>query len=222
MSAITDETGTALTTEGGDDILTDTLPPDLSTKLMQTLRVRVGLLPTDTSKDAELIATWATAMAMAENHCNRKFMLQDDSETVTHFAGYSYNLRRYPMVSLTSVVADRRTVEPSYHNDLHNGILFFDGRLCAHTLLITWRGGYDIDAMPADLFWALLHIFDAIWAAGNIAGGAGPSIGAVKQAKIGDLSISYETGASAAGEGTDGFITSSVANVLNAYRRYAA
>lgn len=188
--------------------------------LIEDLRTRIGLDSADSSRDVELQAAYDIALAMIENYCDRKFELKPDTEYFTHRAAYSFSLRRYPIIQITAVTDSiNPNIKMSYHVDEDTGTLFFDGRYLTHKTQVDYEGGYDDTTLPADLEWALLHIFDVVWADMDSTTGSG-STGAIKQAKIGDLSLSFDTGSGSTSLITDSFITSPIANILGNYRRW--
>jgi hypothetical protein len=72
------------------------------------------------------------------------------------------------------------------------------------------------------LQWVVLNLFGTIWDETQSTGTTG-TLGAVKQAKIGDLSLSFDTSmGGASGLITDSYITSPLANILGNYKRWYA
>lgn len=187
---------------------------------IEEMRVHVGLEATDDSQDAAINAAMEVAIGMAEAYADRKFQLAEDTESFTHVAGYSIQLHRFPVIEITSVLSTEEPPSslPPYHAHLTRGILYFDGRVVSHALTVIYEGGYGPLTVPAELRWALYRIFDAVW---NIETGSGVEIGSVKAAKIADMSITYETGASSMSL-VDGLITTPVGSILNKYKRYSA
>lgn len=187
---------------------------------IERLRVAAGLAATDNSQDAEIDVVIQTAMAMIENYCDRKFPLQDTVERFTHKQGYSVTLARYPIVQINSVRGDNnQTILFHVNND--NGVVHFDGRVHAHEIVIDYRGGYAPDAIPADLEFVIINLFKTLWDAQQGGGSVGVAIGAVKNAKIGDLSLSYETGSGASSDGGSQLLSSTWTTILDYYKRYS-
>lgn len=186
---------------------------------IEAMRVHVGLDENDNSQDAAINAIMETAIAMAESYCDRKFQIADDSEIFVHVAGYSISLRRFPVNSIASVEAIENTgTPPPYHAYMDRGIIFFDGRLYTHQIEVSYNAGYGPTTVPADLQWSIYRMFDVLWSAEQ---GNAVAAGSVKQAKIGDLSISYETGAASTAL-ADGLIPLAVGAVLNRFKRFSA
>lgn len=186
---------------------------------MEELRLHRGLAADDTSQDASITAAMETAIAMAEAYTDRKLQWALETETFTHIAGYSIQLRRYPINPIFSLTNnDNVSGTPSYHADEGKGIIYFDGRFFSHSLTVTYEGGYDPLTIPADLKWALLRMFDSLLADQESGGSVGA--GALKTAKIGDLAITYDTGSGSAT--TDSFMGAPVTSVLSKYKRFSA
>lgn len=167
---------------------------------IEFFRVRIGLLSTDASQDTEIMAALATAYGYAELYTDRKFEWQQQIETFTHFIGNDISLIRYPITA----IVDIEGTENFYHFNAQTGILYFDGCVKAHELIVTYEGGYsdtsDADhpyVWPDALAFALLGIFDNIWSSMQ-AGASFVTGGIVKSVKAGaDLSITYESSGAA-------------------------
>ena len=173
---------------------------------IEKLRVKAGLIPTDTSKDTELESAADVALSIAEGYCDRYFLKATQEETFVHILNRSVLLKRYPVESIT-------TFDPKfrYHIDMPVGAILFDGNVFEHELKITYEGGYD--PVPDDLELALMMIFEKVYSSSIAPMSSGDS---VKSAKIGDLSITY-----GAGEGSS-FIPIESIYLLENYRRLTA
>ncbi len=184
-----------------------------------TGRVKVGLVATDVSQDAEINLALNAALAFAEHYCDRNFIFKREQISKSFDrAGEAVFVNRYPIAKVHSATgAGGWTIS---HNSA--GLIFNGGSRGGYgyggavynsnrRVVIDYEGGYK--SLPADLEYALWGIFGSLWptydpsivAAGG--GIAGPAIGAVKKRTIvGVGSIDYETGGSSgssnAGSGT--------------------
>lgn len=181
-----------------------------------TLRVRIGLLETDGTQDTEIVMIYETALAIIENYCDRKFELSAEVEKFTHVSGYSVQLVRYPITQIVSVRNEMANDMPN-HYDAKAGVVQFDGHYTAHELTVDYEGGYDDTTCPKDLQLVLLGLFDYLWA--NQGVGSSSATGAMKQAKIGDLSVSFDTSTGYV-SGTDSYINAAMAHILMNYKRW--
>jgi hypothetical protein len=128
---------------------------------IETARVRIGLEPTDISKDAELTAAMEASLGFAEKYCDRFFMFKEDTAEFIHFTDSDVQLHRYPVTSVTSIDSNGSPVVVDYHIEKNTGRLVFDSRICSHTLLVAYSGGYSV--LPSDLELALWRLFDSNW-----------------------------------------------------------
>jgi hypothetical protein len=181
---------------------------------LETLRVRIGLLATDTSKDTELTAAMNTALAIAERYCNRFFAFGNQTETFVHKFGSAVQLHRIPVTSISEM-----SPEHAYHIDADAGLIHFDHTAADHSFVIKYIGGYDVDSLPADLEWALYSIFDGTYASMS-GGGATVAAGAIESITIADVgTVRYSTGAKAvATTSAFGPVSPETAAILDLYR----
>jgi len=184
---------------------------------IETLRVRAGLDSTDGTMDTDIVMQYEFALAILENYCDRKFELMAEVENFTHVAGYSLQLVRYPVTAIASVQNEMSYDVPN-HVDAKAGIVQFDGYMKGHVITVDYTGGYNETTCPKDLQLVVLALFDYLWASKN-AGSNPDATGPMKQAKIGDLSISFDTGSSEV-SGTDNYVTTSMAHILGNYKRW--
>ena len=160
---------------------------------IETLRTRIGLLATDTTKDAELNAAIETAISIAERYCNRFFGYGDQTETFIHKYGHAIQLHRIPVTAVKDM-----NPEYSHHIDAESGLIHFDHTVAEHSFVINYTGGFSPDTLPADLEWALLSIFDGTYASMS-GGGSTVAAGAIESITIADVgTVRYATGAKAA------------------------
>jgi hypothetical protein len=70
---------------------------------VEKARKRIGLDPTDDSRDEDLNEAMAVALAAAESYCDRKFLLQDDVQEFELPIDYRLLVRRYPLARMTGI-----------------------------------------------------------------------------------------------------------------------
>ena len=195
---------------------------------IESLRQRIGLPVGDASKDAEIMMISEVAVSFIETYCDRKFFEEDDKEVFTHKSGYTVSLRRYPIDDIQSVTGVDRTVINNYHVDKKTGLMQFDGHMKSHQFTVSYKGGYTPTTVPSDLLWCIMSTFDALWADHLAVGGGAvaASTGGVKQAKIGDMSITYDVGGGGSSIGSVGGaygpISTASLSVLSKYKRWSA
>ena len=167
---------------------------------IEKLRVRAGLLNTDTSKDAELTASINAVVRLAEQYCNRKFMHSTDKEMFTHEAGKSLQLHRIPVIN----VLDTGTKIPT-HLSKESGVLFLDGWNGEHEVEVFYEGGYTDATLPADLELAFLMMFDGVYSSFKGSGGGasvpagGGAISSISIPDVGTIKYTGSTPAAASG-----------------------
>jgi hypothetical protein len=193
---------------------------------------KTRLMIAGNTQDAMVQLCLDSALDLAEQYCDRKFMLASETATITHSHGDTISLPRYPLVQVNSVSDDNGVAVGSttYHVINDTGQIVFDTRAPAwHQVQVSYQGGYT--TLPAGLELALWLAFDAVWAATPGAGkaaGSGPAVaagGAIKSIASPDIgTISYfDPNASSSG-GTGGaafggLIPASAAQLLDLYRR---
>jgi Phage gp6-like head-tail connector protein len=160
---------------------------------LTTAKLRLGIDPSDLSKDSLITLSMDAALQFAENYCDRKFMFQPDNESFVHVKANTLSLRRYPLSAVTQVTLEGNILNPSLyyfisrHEDKRAGLLFFDAALFVHEIVVAYEGGYQV--LPADLEMVLWKLFD--WAWGNLSPSTGSSsvqsVGAVKALTIPDV-----------------------------------
>ena len=187
--------------------------------LMEDLRVRIGLEPDDTSRDAEIDAVKDTSFALMGNYCDRVFLLGTDVvEQFTHAVGMALALKRYPIDTVTSIVDQDDRAFTDYHIEPDTGVIHLDVRCAFHQAYVTFTGGYDEDALPGDLLVAFYAVFDQEW--DIYEGGAVSSSGEISSVSVVDVgTIRYDTNASdSTGQGS--FLPDRAKSLLENYMRY--
>ncbi len=184
-------------------------------------RARIGLVEGDATQDASLTAAMATALAVAESYCDRRFLLQADEQEFTEPIQATLLVRRWPLVSLTNLKPldpqpdpppDPLDIPVTWRMDKKRGMVFIVGMPPWITpigmpapaaspwsarghigFVLAYTGGYD--PLPADLEAALWMTFDSLWAStpgwGVPAGQQGSA--PIKAFGIDGMRIDYDT-----------------------------
>lgn len=184
----------------------------------EALRVRIGLVYTDNSKDTEIALAYNTALALIETWCDRKFERQDEAETFTHVTSNTVSLIRYPVDHIIQMDSN----VSKYHLEKKNGVVHFDSFEVEHEIKIAYNGGYA--TLPPDLLVALYGTFDQVYNAQTNPGGS-VSAGNIKTVRAGDLSVTYDNSGGAtpnSGGAFGGLIPLSAMSILDLYRRESA
>lgn len=147
----------------------------------ERLRVRAGFPVDDTTHDDELQLAFDQALTLCETYCDRWFVLMPQVEQIFPTRG-AFMVRRYPIEVIDSISdANGGLIDPaSYAINGSAGIVLrcgpYLGGMSIWPLEISYVGGYE--PLPADLEYAVLGAFDAVWAAtpgwgGSVGGAAG-------------------------------------------------
>lgn len=206
------------------------------------LKERLGIPPGDTTKDATITLVAEQAQAIAEAYCDRLFELADDVETFPGVVS-SFQVRRYPLVSIAAITPGDALDNPaqagaalaSYRTDAAKGLVWTPLEAVQRlggVLTCAYRGGYA--AAPTGLLWALLRVFDIVWAAtpggglepGEVGGGVFDAVKrfSVVGAYSVELGSSSAEGSSPGGGGDNAFgiLGPDETAMLDGYRRAAA
>lgn len=206
---------------------------------IETLRERIGLEPDDTSRDADLLLALDTALSHVEVYLDRKLALSDEEETFHHQRG-EILLRRYPIastsaISFTGYDGSNLTLNSQLYVDIdyEKGIVYNITPRGIDYVKVAYTGGYD--NMPDALYWAIMAVFDAVWAGTPGFGGSTGAIvaeGDVKKISlVGIGTVELDTGSSASGGSGSGgglaaspwgLIPATVISILDLYRRESA
>lgn len=115
-------------------------------------------------------AVMATALAICETFCDRRFEYKEGETEQCMPGRYSLLVRRYPLIEVTSITSKAGVLDPSsYYVVSDSGLIL---RSCGgagtpwgfgrDVLTVVYNGGFD--PLPGDLDWALSQTFDALWA----------------------------------------------------------
>lgn len=185
---------------------------------IENLRQRIGLQPTDNSRDADLILAQEMAMSLAERYCDRGFEYKLETELFTHVSGGTISLYRYPVdqiITLDVINGGAR----AYHLEPKTGLIHFDGDVHEHEITVEYMGGFN--PMPPDLMLALLQIFDAVWPLYSGSGGGGPMAGNIESVTLtGVGTIRYGAGIDSSDDsGSASPYIGAAASILSLYKR---
>jgi len=205
--------------------------------LLDTLKVFLGIDPSDTSQDAELDAALQQAIVAVETWLDRIVIKRSVEEYFPYHFG-TVQLHEYPVDTSVDVVVTKDGVaDANYIPWLQRGKMSYLSRIGSHydtpmdwrkfsQVVITYTAGYD--PLPLDLANAIVWTAAAIkdsFGTGVIPGG---SSGDVKSMSIYDVgSISYDVGVSSGGgkyvgSSSLGVIPETAAETLSRYKRMSA
>jgi hypothetical protein len=179
---------------------------------IERLRVAAGLPVDDATRDAELELAYEQALTLCESYCDRWFPLQPQIEQIWPTRG-AFMVKRYPIQSITAITdANGAQLAPAtYLINAPAGIVLRYGAAIAASawpLSIEYVGGYE--PLPADLDYAVLAAFDAVWA-------STPGWGASSEASAGQMQK-----ISVVGVGSIDFGTSSSSTSTESGQRFAS
>ena len=188
---------------------------------LETAKNRLNI--TDASKDDEIQLALDTALSVAENYCDRKFMF--DTNVVEKFiykTNESFSVERYPIDKINSSENEsgQPIVDTLYEIDADAGLVRFAKGYPNQSFTVNYDGGYK--TIPLDLELSLWSIFDKIWAMTQSSTGGGVVVGGIESVAItGVGSVKYSSGSSGDDAiGSDNSLISSMAySVLKKYVR---
>ena len=191
---------------------------------LETAKNRLNI--TDASKDDEIQLALDTALSVAENYCDRKFMFE--SSVVEDFifkTNESFAVERYPIDKINSSENEsgQAVTDNLYEIDQDAGLVRFAKGYPNQSFTVNYDGGYKV--LPLDIELALWSIFDKIWAMTQSSTGGGVVVGGIESVAItGVGSVKYSSGSSGDDAiGSDNSLISSMAySVLKKYVRVLA
>lgn len=186
---------------------------------LETAKNRLNI--TDASKDDEIQLALDTALSVAENYCDRKFMF--DTNVVEKFiykTNESFAVERYPIDKINSSENEsgQAVTDNLYEIDADAGLVRFAKGYPNQSFTVNYDGGYK--TIPLDLELSLWSIFDKIWAMTQSSTGGGVVVGGIESVAItGVGSVKYSSGSSGDDAiGSDNSLISSMAySVLKKY-----
>ena len=216
MALITTLSGTPITTLGGTSLITlgSAAPPLFD---IDFFRQRIGLASGDTSKDTLIQAALTVSLELIENYLDRKLEYGTYKEMFVHISQGTVQLKAYPVDTIIGVTSASGRSQ-KYCLDKVVGIIFEDSWLHEHEYEVEYTGGYK--TLPVTIETAVMLVFDIVFPALESSGGVA-STGGIKSAKIGDLSISYDTGAAAKSSSDVSLIPAVCYHMLDPYKRFS-
>ena len=191
---------------------------------LETAKNRLNI--TDASKDDEIQLALDTALSVAENYCDRKFMFETNVvEDFIYKTNESFAVERYPIDKINNGENESgQAVQNNlYEIDVDAGLIKFQKGFPNQSFKVNYDGGYKV--LPLDLELALWSIFDKIWAMTQSSTGGGVVVGGIESVAItGVGSVKYSSGSSGDDAiGSDNSLISSMAySVLKKYIRVLA
>jgi hypothetical protein len=173
------------------------------------------LPPGDTTKDAEITAAWAMVTSWVETYLDRWLVPGAYSEVFTHVARRVLSLKAYPVTAITSMIGEMGGGIISYHVEKPNGLVHMDGFMLSHELTVLYDATPDVDG---PIMLAMLSVFDSVWrdlSATEPSGGDGP----VKAISSNGARVEFDLAAGGADIDAGSGLPTSVAYMLNLYRR---
>ena len=191
---------------------------------LETAKNRLNI--TDASKDDEIQLALDTALSVAENYCDRKFMFETNVvEDFIFKTNESFAVERYPIDKINSSENEsgQAVTDNFYEIDADAGLIKFAKGFPNQSFRVDYDGGYK--ELPLDIELALWSIFDKIWAMTQSSTGGGVVVGGIESVAItGVGSVKYSSGSSGDDAiGSDNSLISSMAySVLKKYVRVLA
>lgn len=188
---------------------------------LETAKNRLNI--TDASKDDEIQLALDTALSVAENYCDRKFMFETNVvEKFIYKTNESFAVERYPIDKINSSENEsgQAVTDNLYEIDADAGLVRFAKGYPNQSFTVNYDGGYKV--LPLDIELALWSIFDKIWAMTQSSTGGGVVVGGIESVAItGVGSVKYSSGSSGDDAiGSDNSLISSMAySVLKKYVR---
>jgi hypothetical protein len=218
--ALTTLSGSTITTLSGVPLLaTPPSQPPLPGIPFELLRVRIGLLPTDTSRDLEIQMIWDGAIVSLENYLDRYLRPGDYVETFTHIVRNVISLKGYPVTAVASIVNSFGADVMAYHVEPLTGLVHFDGTLISHEAVISYTANPPLNGI---MLVPVLALFDTLWGGYAGAGQVAVGGGAVKAISQDGARIEFDTssgGAVASGLDAATSMPAAFLGMLEAYRR---
>ena len=191
---------------------------------LETAKNRLNI--TDASKDDEIQLALDTALSVAENYFDRKFMFETNVvEKFIYKTNESFSVERYPIDKINSSENEsgQAVTDNLYEIDADAGLVRFAKGYPNQSFTVNYDGGYK--TIPLDLELSLWSIFDKIWTMTQSSTGGGVVVGGIESVAItGVGSVKYSSGSSGDDAiGSDNSLISSMAySVLKKYVRVLA
>ena len=172
---------------------------------IEQLRVRVGLLDNDASRDADILIARSYAQGIVEEYLDRWLDEGTYTEEFIHITQNTVSLKAYPIIAITSVQREDGS-DIEYHIDARNGIVHFDGFVRDHRVVVVYDGGYGVQfAIPGGVEMAILMMFDHAWETFiKVAGSSSVGGGVIKSIQSDGARVDFDvSGDSGSGAGID-------------------
>jgi hypothetical protein len=189
---------------------------------LATAYIRTGLQPTP-ENEAILQLTLDATLQSVEKYLDRKIMYLADVHQFFYTHEQDYNLERYPVEKVDSIILDGTPISIQYKVHSSSGMLKLDHYVFKRELEVSYSGGYKI--LPADLELALWVLFEEMLPLVQ-GGSSSVSAGAIDSITVQDVgTIRFNTNSGGSGSGAISSISGmpdSVLALINHYRRYSA
>jgi hypothetical protein len=182
---------------------------------LATAKARLNIV--GATQDTQVQAALDTAVAIAENYCGRKFTYAAEMASFYYLWGASLQLPRYPIEQVVSVTHTKNSQAiTNYKVNRSAGLIEFAGFTGGEQIDVSYAGGYK--TFPADLEYALWHLFDDTWPGMSGQGGGGSSAAAVESVTLADVgTVRFASGGAPTGGGVAALGLGKAFNILDAY-----
>lgn len=182
------------------------------------LRVRVGLLDTDLTKDVQITDCYTLALNIIEAYLDRKILR--GTYTETFFNTKTALVKAWPIASLTTVGGN--APDSNLRIDKDKGIIF---NVNWDNVELVYVGGWPDAEIPSVITLAMNAVFDELWV--SMPGFANPAIDDTGESEIKKFSINGVTmeyfgsadKSTVTGQNAANVIPSNFKNLLDYYRR---
>ena len=185
---------------------------------VMTGRVRIGLVPTDASKDAIIQIALDATIAVVEKWLDRGIVRMQE-KTKFYYTGTvrQFQLPRWPVENVIKVEG----LNADYKINAEHGYIELGHNACADEFIIEYIGGYN--PLPGDLEVGLWMVFDGVFSNMEGSGSSALTGGIGKFSIVGVGTIDYSdnsTSSSAGANGASGLIGEIPAQLFSPYKRY--
>lgn len=182
---------------------------------IEDLRVRVGLLETDVTKDVEITDCYTMAMNLIEDYLDRRILKSTYKDTFRHT--HTGLVKAWPIESITTIdgVAPSITLKA----DFERGIIY---DICWDHVIVEYIGGWLDPDIPPAITHAMNVIFDKLWYSvpgWGIATAAEPTSSEVKRFSINGMTVEYFQNENAGSSSSSSWIPETLKPLLAGYRR---
>lgn len=171
---------------------------------LQEAKVRYGIDPSDTSKDALLTRMMESAIEVAESYCNRFFLFKDPEEEIfDRFQYKTIQLHRLPISSITELkIGESACAADSYFFEAKTGRIILSSYMSALKTTVKYSGGFRPDNLPFNLEYALYLILDYFYNASQTGLAGSGDVGDISSITVPDVgTIRFNENASSTASG---------------------